>query len=80
MDDKERVQAEVVKETRQKSGISVDAFLSNSKKVKQFSSLNEIAFKKKFLELFTKDPKANSYLKTESEWEVLFQKLIGVKF
>jgi len=60
--------------------MTIDAFLANSKKVKQFSKLNEIAFKKNFLELFKKDPKANSYHKTEFEWETLYQKLVGVKF
>lgn len=63
-----------------KSDISIDAFLSNSKKVKQFSKLNEVAFKKKFMELYKKNPKKNPYLKSISEWEELFQKIIGVDF
>ncbi len=64
----------------QKGLISIDKFLANSKKVKQFSSLNEVAFKKIFLELFKKNPNDNPYLKKVEEWEPLFQKLIGIKF
>ena len=60
--------------------ISIDNFLSNSKKVKQFNSLNEIAFKKMFLTEFKKDSKKNPYLKKVDEWEKLFQEWIGVKF
>ncbi len=60
--------------------VSIDNFMSNSKKVKQFSNLNEVAFKKMFLQLFKKDPKSNPYLKTVSDWETLFQKMIGVDF
>jgi hypothetical protein len=60
--------------------ISIDNFMSNSKKVKQFSKLNEVAFKRKFMILYKKDPKSNPYLKTVSEWEALFQKMVGVDF
>ena len=63
-----------------KGHMEIGGFLSNSKKVKQFSYLNEIVFKSKFMELYKKDPKANPYYKSEAEWEALFQKLIGVDF
>lgn len=63
-----------------KAGISIDTFLSNSKKVKQFSKLNEVAFKKKFMLLFKENPKKNPYLKSNPEWEELFQKIVGVDF
>ncbi len=63
-----------------KNSMTVGAFLSNSKKVKQFSSLNEVSFEKKYLDAFKKDPKEYPYNQSLSDWEELFQKWVGVDF
>lgn len=60
--------------------LTLGGFLSNSKKVKQFSKLNEVAFRIDYMALFKKDPKSHPCIQSEFKWEVAFQKLIGVDF
>lgn len=55
--------------------ITVDAFLSNSREVKQkYNSYVPIGFKRHLEIVRQKDPKTYKFLRTENEWIDLFVK------